>query len=170
MAIGEIGHFSRPVVHFRIDIGRVFALPGRFNQVIPNALQIGGQGPMAAGGDHQITSKLHIEGHKLWVCWVFPEFEDTIVRGKMVFISAFKMNRETVKERLVICDMPLLYRLVIEGGEFPQRRFDVPGRLPANILIVHKIGMRCQVDGCRCSPGNNDLLVPRQDLSVCGDF
>ncbi|MNO42713.1 hypothetical protein D3C76_329100 [compost metagenome] len=60
MAFGQITDFGWPVIHLRIDIDREFAVPGRAEAVIPNALKIRGQGARAAGRDKQIAAILEI--------------------------------------------------------------------------------------------------------------
>ena len=51
MAFGEITHFSRPVIHLRVNVDRVFAAPGWGNGVIPNPLEVGRLTAGAAAGD-----------------------------------------------------------------------------------------------------------------------
>ena len=38
MHLGKVGFFRRPVIHFRVDIDGVFAVPGRFVGIIPYCL------------------------------------------------------------------------------------------------------------------------------------
>lgn len=50
-----------PIVHLQINIGRVFAAPGRRRIHVPDPLQVGGLRAGAAGGKEQIAAKLEIE-------------------------------------------------------------------------------------------------------------
>src|SRR5579871_3649992 len=38
----KVAGLCRPVIHFRIDIGRVFGIPHRIRIIVPDPLQIGG--------------------------------------------------------------------------------------------------------------------------------
>jgi hypothetical protein len=38
MHFRQVADFGRPVIHFSIDIGGVFAFPGRFNILVPDSL------------------------------------------------------------------------------------------------------------------------------------
>ena len=42
MHFAQVSHFSRPVIHFRIDIDGIFAVPRRIDASVPDALQISG--------------------------------------------------------------------------------------------------------------------------------
>jgi hypothetical protein len=39
--LGKIGLFRWPVIHFRVDVDGVFAVPGGFVGIIPDSLEIG---------------------------------------------------------------------------------------------------------------------------------
>ncbi|MNL74748.1 hypothetical protein D3C87_2004290 [compost metagenome] len=60
MTFRQIADFSRPVIHLRVNVDREFAVPGRGEAVIPDALQIRRQGAWAAGGDQQIPAILEV--------------------------------------------------------------------------------------------------------------
>ncbi|MNT88418.1 hypothetical protein D3C72_2289830 [compost metagenome] len=49
VTFSQIRCFSRPVVHLRVNVDRIFAVPDRQHMLIPDALQVGRQraGPAA---------------------------------------------------------------------------------------------------------------------------
>ena len=56
LAFRQIGEFGRPVVHFRIDVDRIFAVPRRHEILVPDTLQRRRKIPRAAAPDQQIPS------------------------------------------------------------------------------------------------------------------
>ena len=67
MTLGQAGQFCRPVVHLRIDIDRVLAVPRRALLIVPQPLQVRGLGARSAAGNHEITSILKEQCCKLRV-------------------------------------------------------------------------------------------------------
>lgn len=70
MCLTQIGHFSRPIIHLRIDINRIFTIPGSIWTMIPNTLKIGRlthrvAKKKSADNDHIGTSKLPSPYHSL---------------------------------------------------------------------------------------------------------
>ena len=43
MQLGQVGHFSRPMIHLKIDIQMIITIPGRIDRVTPQSLKIGRQ-------------------------------------------------------------------------------------------------------------------------------
>ena len=41
MRLTQIGYFSRPIIHLRINVNRVFTIPGSIRTMIPDTLKIG---------------------------------------------------------------------------------------------------------------------------------
>ena len=64
VALGEVAHLHRPVVHLRVDIDGVLAVPGGLKLAVPHALEVGGQRARPAGGDGQIAAKGEVQGHQ----------------------------------------------------------------------------------------------------------
>ena len=64
VALGEVAHLHRPVVHLRVDIDGVLAVPGRLKLAVPHALEVGGQRARPAGGDGQVAAKGEVQGHQ----------------------------------------------------------------------------------------------------------
>ena len=62
---GQVRRLGRPVVHFRIDVDRVLAVPCRKSLMIPNALQIGWLTAGLRRTDQQIATELKIERREL---------------------------------------------------------------------------------------------------------
>lgn len=42
LGLGQVGNTGVPVVHLRVDVDGVLALPGRIEVVVPDALKVGG--------------------------------------------------------------------------------------------------------------------------------
>jgi len=53
---GQVAHFGGPVVHLGVDVDCVLAIPGRFEVLIPKALQIGGLRSRTADRDQKIQN------------------------------------------------------------------------------------------------------------------
>ena len=64
VALGQVAGLHRPVVHFRVDVDGVLAVPGRLQLAVPDTLQVGGQGTWPAGGNGQIPPKPIVQGDK----------------------------------------------------------------------------------------------------------
>jgi len=64
VALRKVADLGRPVVHLRVDVDGVLALPGRDEALVPDPLEIGRQRPWAAGGDKQVAAELEVEGHQ----------------------------------------------------------------------------------------------------------
>ena len=79
--LGQSRYFCRPVVHLKVDVGRVFAVPRRKGVVVPDALQVGGLSAGLRAADEQVAPELEIEFDKLWVV-VVGKFADSLVGGK----------------------------------------------------------------------------------------
>ena len=58
MTFGEIAHFSRPVVHFQIDVGGIFTSPGRQGGFTPYSLKVCRLTACATAGSQNITTEL----------------------------------------------------------------------------------------------------------------
>ena len=61
MGFRKIGHFRRPVIHFRIDVQRIVTAPGRLHQLVPDPLQIEGLRTRPGAGDHQVSPVLKVK-------------------------------------------------------------------------------------------------------------
>src|SRR5687768_14333614 len=61
MQLGEIGHFGRPVVHLKIDIEVIVAVPRREHTVVPETLQIRWKTAGTAARNQQVAAKLKIQ-------------------------------------------------------------------------------------------------------------
>ena len=57
----KVADFSGPVVHLRVDIDGVLAVPGRLHLIVPFALKIRGHRSGTAARNQQVTSKLKVE-------------------------------------------------------------------------------------------------------------
>ena len=55
-AVGQVCRFHVPVIHFKIDVGGVIAVPRRMRQRVPDALQVAGLGAGPRRGDGQVAA------------------------------------------------------------------------------------------------------------------
>ena len=63
--LGQVGRFGGPVIHFGIDVDRVFAVPGRKRLVVPDALQRGRLSSGLRRTDQQVAAKLEVQRHQI---------------------------------------------------------------------------------------------------------
>src|SRR5690554_3989448 len=82
MALRQVAHFSRPVIHLRIDVDRVVAAPRRAELVIPYALQICRLSTGPGTGDEQITPILKQELDETGIAGTI--LDDALVRRQIV--------------------------------------------------------------------------------------
>ena len=87
MALAELCHLCRPVVHLHIDIGGVLRIPGRIliGIRIPYTLQIGRLGTRLRRGDEQIAAKLEISGRESRVM-ALAILLDAHIRGLLLLL------------------------------------------------------------------------------------
>lgn len=83
VAFGKVGDLGGPVVHFRIDVDGVLAVPGGSERVVPDALEVGGLAAGAAGGDEQIAPVLKEKGDQGGV-FCAGEVADAFAGGEAV--------------------------------------------------------------------------------------
>ena len=67
VALGEVGHLHRPVVHLGVDVDGLLAVPGRLELIVPDPLQVGRLAARPAAGDQQVAAELEVEGRQLRV-------------------------------------------------------------------------------------------------------
>ena len=61
MGLREIRHLRRPVVHLKVDVQVVVAVPWRVHAVVPEALQVGREPARTAARDQQVTPELKVQ-------------------------------------------------------------------------------------------------------------
>ena len=140
----EIQHLRRPVVHLCVDVGRVLAAPGWRQEVIPDALKIGGSRPWTGGRNEQVAPVLNVQGHKRRI--LHPcKFVDAPVRRFISLRRPPQIDRKPVEMCPVFPHMrgpdarPGLSR-----QRFPGRP-DTRHRIPRDVLVINIIRAGRQV-------------------------
>jgi len=67
----EVGGEGGPVVHFRVDVYRVFGLPGGAVCCVPYSLEVCGEGLgacVAGGGGEEVAAVVEEESYEFGVC------------------------------------------------------------------------------------------------------
>jgi hypothetical protein len=57
----EVTSLGRPIVHFRVDVNRIFAAPGRVQPVRPEPLQVGRLTAWPRTGEQQVAPELKVQ-------------------------------------------------------------------------------------------------------------
>src|SRR5262245_42200050 len=79
--LGEVGDLRRPVIHFRVDVDRVLAVPGWLEFLIPNALKIRGHRTRSTAGDQQIPAELKVQSLERGIGCTLLHTPQALVRG-----------------------------------------------------------------------------------------
>ena len=121
MAFGQVRRFRRPVVHFDVDVDRVFAAPGRVFALVPDALQVERLRPRARPADHEITPELKISRRQFRIVVVGKRL-DANVRRPLRVVRVAEVELNAVEEPLIILNMLFFGGVVVglksEGGAF----------------------------------------------------
>ncbi len=80
LTFGQVRRQRRPVVHFRIDVAGVLAVPGRVERIVPDALQIGRLPALATGRNEQIAAVLEEERGQIGIVAVAEVAEADVGR------------------------------------------------------------------------------------------
>src|SRR5581483_5837996 len=78
-AFGQIAYLGGPVVHFQVDVDRVFAAPWWHDGFIPNALQVCGLTTGAAAGHQKVAAELKSERLKIRIPATCPNSFQTVI-------------------------------------------------------------------------------------------
>ena len=101
LAFGQVRRQRGPVVHLRIDVAGVLAVPGRVERIVPDALQIGRLPALAAGGNQQIAAVLEEQRGQVGVVAV-AEVAEADVGGFVGGGRVAEVERDAVEEALVV--------------------------------------------------------------------
>ena len=106
MRFTQVGYFSRPVVHFSIDINRIFTIPGSIRTMIPNTLKISRLTTGLRRRNQQITTILeHQSRHHHIIPFYKTLYTDRCFQSRN--FSAFQSQGHTVILFTVRGDMAL---------------------------------------------------------------
>ena len=110
VAFGKVGLLGGPVVHFRVDVDRVFRAPRWGLTVIPEALKSGWLPTRSGAGNEQVPAILEVEGGKRRV-GPGRKVQNSLIRRGLRG-SASEIDRDSMKEALMV-----LYVLTMNLGK-----------------------------------------------------
>ena len=104
MEFRQVGQLRRPVVHLRVDVGRVVAAPGGLEAGIPDALQVGGLATRLRAADQQVASELEIGRHER--CILGPlEGQQAVIDRPVLVVRPTQVQFHPVELLLVGSDV-----------------------------------------------------------------
>ena len=114
LALGQIGGQGGPIVHLRVDVAGVLAVPGRSERLVPDALQIGGLPALAAGCDEQVAAVLEDERGQVRIVAVMEIAEAEVGGLGCCGVEIADVERYAVEESLVVktCDRTSVTRFL----------------------------------------------------------
>ena len=145
--IGEIRYLGRPVVHLRIDVDGVFAVPRRISAVIPNTLQVCRLSTRLGRGNEQIaTIVIHQCYHRHILA--ARKFLQTLVGRQRSIGIGWKNQGRCSKLLLISLHMTFLQLCITHQFHLIDIVGISLGSIARYIVIVHKIGSSTHYDGC----------------------
>ena len=126
---GQVADFRRPVVHLDVDVGRVLAVPGRCEALVPDALEVGRHRAGAAAAHQQVAAELEVQGGEPGIFLPALDARQTLVGRKALERRIARRPRQgqldAPEQLLVIRDVGSL-----EGGDTAWRRGPGTARRP----------------------------------------
>ena len=106
MRLTQVGYLSRPIIHLRIDINRIFTIPGSIWTVIPDPLKISRLTTGLRRRNQQITTILeHQSRHRHIISFYKTLYTDRCLQSRN--FSTFQSQGHTVILFTVRGDMTL---------------------------------------------------------------
>ena len=104
VALGEVCHLGRPVVHLGVDVDRVLAAPGGRDRLIPDALEVGRLSAGAAAGDQEIAAELEAEGFQVGIGGTVADGLEPLIGGRIVpeVVTDLQMHAAHQREDIVL--------------------------------------------------------------------
>ena len=139
--LAQVGHLCRPIVHFRVNVDGVFAVPRRVRTAVPNALQIGGLPAGLRRGYQQITPVLEQQGGQRLILTLL-EVADTHISfllGSFIGLSIAQSQLHPVEQAFVIGHMVFQRLFVGHLHGLREITFRPGSRIAAHIMVVHEI-------------------------------
>ena len=100
-ALFQIGGKSRPVIHLIVDVCRIFGIPCRIAEFIPESLQVQRLG-IPGSADHQVSAILEKDLHQVRIL-VFTELLDPGPHGYLILSAvSSKLQVHPVKKLRII--------------------------------------------------------------------
>ena len=120
LAFRQVCQLGRPVVHLRVDVDRVTAIPGRDRVFVPHPLQVQRLPAWARSADHQVTAELEQEGCQGGIGCLGELFEPFVGRHRLLFGRRNQFEIDSVEQGTVIFRMALFQCLIVIGKGFFQ--------------------------------------------------
>ena len=105
MAFRQIANLGRPVVHLDVDVDMVIRIPGWYQLIVPDPLQIGRQVPRPGTADQQVASEIEIEGGQTGIGAVLRDTVQPDVSGQIRHGRGSQIERDPAEEALVLLHM-----------------------------------------------------------------
>ena len=145
--VTEIRYLGRPVVHLRIDVDGIFAVPRRILTVIPNTLQVCRLSTRLGRGNEQIaTIVIHQRNHR-HILATRKFLQALVGRQRSIGIGWQNQGRSS-KLLLVSLHMTFLQLCITHQFHLIYIVSIALGGIARHIVIVHKIGGSAHEDGC----------------------
>ena len=100
----QVGHFGRPIVHFRIDVDGIFTVPRCIQPMVPNTLQIGRLSSRLGRRNQQITTVLEHQSSQRRV-FTFIELRYTFYRFHLGRRRCTQVQLHPIELFLIVSDM-----------------------------------------------------------------
>ncbi len=117
VALGEVRHLGRPVVHLGVDVDRVLAAPGWRDRLIPDALEVGGLSAGAAAGDQEIAAELEAEGLQVGIGGTAADGLEPLIGGRIVAGIVADLQMHAAHQREDIVAVATAQGVVIRAGD-----------------------------------------------------
>ena len=138
MQLSQIRGFGRPIVHLRIDVHGVFAVPWRKQMLIPDPLKVGRLSSRPGRCDQQVAPILEVETDELRVTTV-EKLPDPLVGGLPRGIVFSKIQNHPIEQTPVIGDMICPDRIIVASLHIRKRHkreaFRVAPQVPEVVEI-----------------------------------
>ena len=145
--VTEIRYLGRPVVHLRIDVDGIFAVPRRIFAVVPNTLQVCSLSTRLGRGDEQIATIVIHQCHHRHILAARKFLQALVGRQRSIGISCQSQGRST-KLFLIGLHMAFLQLCIAHQFHLIYIVGIALGCIARHIVIVHKIGGSTHNDGC----------------------
>lgn len=167
MSVGQVGWISRPVVHLDIDVDGVLAAPGWTVRIVPDALQIGGQGShssVSRGRYEEVTPKVEHQGRQLDVrIRIALVVGQSRVGGLVAIAARSEVEIDATHQARVVSDSRLLH-LCVSLGHGGINSAGGYGTTSGNVTVsVDGLCVEEDVNGSRSSDA--DLVLRGGDSS-----
>ena len=159
-------HLGRPVVHLRVDVDGVFAVPGSVRLVVPDALEIRGLAAGLGTADQEITPVVEQQGHHPHVVAAIEGIQAP-VGGQFRIFPGRKIQPDPVVLGGIQGRMPLLQMTENLLFSRSHRLVYLCLWIPGDIVIIHIIGGAGDVDGGIRGAADIESVLGGTHLPVC---